>query len=66
MRYMAHSICLIKLYQITMRKKYQSFFSDFLKPRGYFPLNDNAITFQRTWKSSVDMTIIGAMLSATQ
>ena len=31
MRDMAHSICLIKLYQITMRKKFQFFVSDYLK-----------------------------------
>ena len=31
MRDMAHSICLIKLYQITMRKKFQLFVSDHLK-----------------------------------
>ena len=29
---MAHSICLIKLYQITMRKKFRFFVSDYLKP----------------------------------
>ena len=28
---MAHSICLIKLYQITMRKNFQFFVSDYLK-----------------------------------
>ena len=28
---MAHSICLIKLYQITMRKKFRFFVSDYLK-----------------------------------
>ena len=31
MRDMAHSICLIKLYQITMRKKFRFFVSDYLK-----------------------------------
>ena len=31
MRDMAHSICLIKLYQITMRKKFRLFVSDYLK-----------------------------------
>ena len=31
MRDMAHSICLKKLYQITMRKKFRSFVSDYLK-----------------------------------
>ena len=30
MRDMAHSICLIKLYQIKMRKKFQFFVSDYL------------------------------------
>ena len=32
MRDMAHSIFLIKLYQITMRKKFRFFVSDYLKP----------------------------------
>ena len=31
MRDMAHSICLIKLYQIRMRKKFRFFASDYLK-----------------------------------
>ena len=31
MRDMAHSICLIKLYQITMRKNFRFFVSDYLK-----------------------------------
>ena len=31
MRDMAHSICLIKLYQITMRKKFRFFVSGYLK-----------------------------------
>ena len=31
MQDMAHSICLIKLYQITMRKKFRFFVSDYLK-----------------------------------
>ena len=31
MRDMAHSICLIKLYQITMRKNFRFFVSDHLK-----------------------------------
>ena len=31
MRDMTHSICLIKLYQITMRKKFRFFVSDYLK-----------------------------------
>ena len=31
MRDMAHSICLIKLYQITMRKNFDIFVSDYLK-----------------------------------
>ena len=31
MRDMAHSICLIKLYQITMREIFQFFVSDYLK-----------------------------------
>ena len=31
MRDMAHSICLIKLFQITMRKKFRFFVSDYLK-----------------------------------
>ena len=31
MREMAHSICLIKLYRITMRKKFRFFVSDYLK-----------------------------------
>ena len=31
MRDMAHSICLIKLYQITIRKKFRFFVSDYLK-----------------------------------
>ena len=31
MRDMAHSICLIKLYQIPMRKKFRFFVSDYLK-----------------------------------
>ena len=30
---MAHPICLIKLYQITMRKKFRIFVSDYLKPK---------------------------------
>ena len=30
MQEMAHSICLIKLYQITMRKKFRFFVSDYL------------------------------------
>ena len=31
MRDMAHSICLIKLWQITMRKQFDCFVSDYLK-----------------------------------
>ena len=31
MRDMAHSICLIKLYQITMRTKFRFFVSDYLE-----------------------------------
>ena len=35
MRDMAHLICLIKLYQITIRKKFQFFVSDYLNDEGY-------------------------------
>ena len=31
MRDMAHSICLLKLYQITMRKTFRFFVSDYLR-----------------------------------
>ena len=38
MRDMAYLICLIKLYQITMRRKFRFFVSDHLKVIGIRPL----------------------------
>ena len=61
MREMAHSICLMKLYQITMRKKFRLFVSDYLqvplRVRQFFcfwklsvPLNNCANFFWRSDK----------------
>ena len=60
MRDMAHSICLMKLYQITMRKKFRFFVSDYLNSSH---LKNSGLHLNKNGTSSIAKNFIDAIRS---
>ena len=63
MQDMAHSICLINLYQITMRKKFRFFVSDYLKQTDTCPIDNIAETKKRSTFNHIQLIKVFRVLS---